>query len=351
MTDERIGAHTYTEILSQPQVWRSVLENLNRERGKMDLPEVSDYEYVLFTGCGSTHYLALWASRQFQSLMKVKSCGLPASEIMMNPEAWLRPEAHSLLVAISRSGKTSETLRAVKAFRDGGYGDTAAITCYPRNPLGKLTPHVLGMTYCQEESVAQTRSFTSMMLAIAWLLQPELPEDLPQQLESQGTRLIENYMETARKIAEGPRLKRFFFLGSGSLYGLACEAMLKMKEMSLSYAEAYHFLEFRHGPMSMIDKNSLVVGLISKQNVSWELDLLRDMKDLGAQTLAITENDVLGGGEEVDWQVNLDTDFVAPFSAPLYLPILQLIAYYRAINKKLNPDRPANLEAVIELDI
>ena len=69
-------------------------------------------------------------------------------------------------------------------------------------------------------------------------------------------------------------VERFFFLGSGPFYGLACEAMLKLKEMSLSYAEPYHFLEFRHGPMSMVDARTLVVGLLSDTGLTEEIRVL-----------------------------------------------------------------------------
>jgi glucosamine--fructose-6-phosphate aminotransferase (isomerizing) len=74
--------------------------------------------------------------------------------------------------------------------------------------------------------------------------------------------------------------------------------MLKMKEMSLSYAEAYHFLEFRHGPMSMVNGSTLIVGLLSQAAYEHELALLREMRGLGARVLAITPNEIEAG--EVD---------------------------------------------------
>ena len=73
-------------------------------------------------------------------------------------------------------------------------------------------------------------------------------------------------------LGENRAINKFFFLGSDALYGIACEAMLKMKEMSLAYSEAYHTLEFRHGPMSMVDgADSLVIGLITSA-CSWSGD-------------------------------------------------------------------------------
>jgi len=133
------------------------------------------------------------------------------------------------------------------------------------------------------------------------------------------------------------------------LYGLACEAMLKMKEMSLSYSEAYHMLEFRHGPMSMVNERTLVAGLLSDQAGAQETAVLRDMRARGARILAIGEapaGDVASLGQVVALQTGLP--LVA--RAIAYLPVLQLLAYYRAMFNRQNPDQPANLHAVIVLD-
>ncbi len=111
----------------------------------------------------------------------------------------------------------------------------------------------------QEESVAQTRSFASMYVAVtAFCARMAGRSDLLQAMEKlpgAGTALIERYESFARKIGENLNLDRFYFLGSGIRYGLACEVNLKMKEMTLTHSEPFHFLEFRHGPMSMVKPN------------------------------------------------------------------------------------------------
>ena len=151
----------------------------------------------------------------------------------------------------------------------------------------------------------------------------------------------------AQSLGENLDLSQVFFLGSGPRYGLACEAMLKLKEMSLTTSEAYHFLEFRHGPKSMVDEKTLVVGLVSEQAREAEIAVLREMKDLGATILILAE-----AGENMGW-----ADQVVPFEAklpelaclPLYLPVLQLFAYYRSVGKGLDPDAPRHLDAVVQL--
>ena len=131
------------------------------------------------------------------------------------------------------------------------------------------------------------------------------------------------------------------------MYGIACEAMLKMKEMSISYSEAFHFMEFRHGPKSMVDENGLVVGLLSQRASRHEAPVLAECMQMGGSGLAISPG---VQGIEATHRVLLPHD-VPEWARPvLYLPVLQLMAYYRSVNKSLDPDNPRNLTAVVELD-
>ena len=99
-----------------------------------------------------------------------------------------------------------------------------------------------------------------------------------------GERLIARYDSLARSIGEDLALDRFYFLGSGIRYGLACEMNLKMKEMTLTHSEPFHFLEFRHGPMSMVSPSTLLVGLLSDRNRAYEMAVLDEMRLLGGRT-------------------------------------------------------------------
>jgi glucosamine--fructose-6-phosphate aminotransferase (isomerizing) len=342
------GYHTHGEILSQPQVWQQTLEGL-QERGPRGLPDLSAYSQVLFTGCGSTHYLAQWAARMCEQVHGVVARAVPASELWLFPSAWLRPERSSLMVAISRSGETSETVRAVEAFGAGGHSDTLAITCYPDSPLARACRWVVATPAGQEQSIAQTRSFTSMMLAVAWLLASDEAPQPPSRLVSPSRRLLQEDGETAARLGRDHSFDRFYCLGSGPLIGLAREGMLKMKEMSLSHAEAFHFLEFRHGPMSMVGPGSLVIGLMSDGAQPQELVLLAEMRALGAFTLALAQSPDTELRRVCDETVVIDCKLPAVWRAPLYLPVLQLLAYHRALARELDPDQPTHLHSVVRL--
>ncbi|MEE8568039.1 MAG: SIS domain-containing protein [Anaerolineales bacterium] len=350
MTELSNGKHTHTEIFSQPDIWQATLHRLS-EMDPTQIPDPTSYQRLLFTGCGSTYYLSLWAARMAEATNGVIARAAPASDLLLFPSSWLQKGTNTLLVAISRSAETSETLRSVETFHAGGYGDSLAITCYPDRRLTALTTKAISTPDAQEEGIAQTRSFTSMMLAIAWWLLPDPPRGFEDTLTIAAKQLIDTYAPLASELGRDTFLQRFFFLGSGPLYGVASEAMLKMKEISLSYSEAYHFLEFRHGPKSMVDDQSLVIGLLSEQAQDHELAVMREMQDLGARTIILAEspnNKIEQAGDSV---VTLASGLPSGWRAPLYLPFLQLLALQRALAKGLNPDQPANLDPVVILDV
>jgi glucosamine--fructose-6-phosphate aminotransferase (isomerizing) len=156
-----------------------------------------------------------------------------------------------------------------------------------------------------------------------------------------GNWVIGNYESYAKEIGENLSFDRFYFLGSGIRYGLACETNLKMKEMTLTHSEPFHVLEFRHGPMSMVNEKAVVVGMLSDVNRVHEAKVLSEMKMLGGTVSSLGEADA---------DVSFKSQIPEQVRGVLYLPVLQLMAFYRSVAKGLNPDRPENLTAVIKLD-
>jgi glucosamine--fructose-6-phosphate aminotransferase (isomerizing) len=232
-------------------------------------------------------------------------------------------------------------------FLRSGQGDALAVTCYSDSPLAKTAPKVITTTAGMEDSVAQTRSFTNMMWALMRLANGDIPGTLSEQVRQSGKKMIADYYSVSREIGASQDLDQFFFLGDGPLYGLALEVMLKMKEMSLSYSEAYHYLEFRHGPMSVINNRSLVVGLADPGKSDFEMPVLQQMREMGARTLAVGAFE--SAPSAVDIFYPLDGGLPFDWSFPTYLPLIQLIAFERSLAKGLNPDHPENLTAVVEL--
>ena len=342
--------HTYNEIKSQMEAWTQAIE----VTGSISLPKADDYGQVIFIGCGSTYYLSLAAAALYQELTGCPARAIPAGELLLNSTASVgrigNPPGrdgippHELLVAISRSGTTSETLKAVETFRDQKRGDILAISNY-EEVLSQLADVNIVIDKGQEQSVAQTRSFASMYVAAsAFCARMAGRKDLVEsmgKLPEAGNSVIHHYESFAREIGSNLNFDRFYFLGSGIRYGLACEVNLKMKEMTLTHSEPFHFLEFRHGPMSMVNETAVVVGMLSDASRAHELKVLSEMKTLGATVASFGE-----AGTDVVFESGIPESV----RGVLYLPVLQLMAFYRSVAKGLNPDRPKHLTAVVKLE-
>jgi glucosamine--fructose-6-phosphate aminotransferase (isomerizing) len=336
---------TYQEIITQTEAWKGALQAISN--GKKSIEEIwnhSDITDVLFTGCGSTYYLSLAIAALFQQMTGRTARAIPGGELFMYPDTAFSKGSRTLLVAISRSGTTTETIAAVKQFRDMQLGPVIVITNYSNTPLAALGDLAIVIPEGQEQSVAQTRSFTSMYVASTALAtviagQEDLLEAMSA-LPACGEGLIHAYEPLAREVGQNMDLDRYFFLGSGPRYGLACEANLKMKEMTLTYSEPFHFMEFRHGPMSLVTETSLIVGMLSDINRRHEQAVLDDMARLGGRVLSLGD---------MDTNVSFDSRLPESIRNVLYLPVLQIMAYYRSIAKGLNPDQPHNLTAVVKL--
>lgn len=344
------GDLTYQEILSQPDAWADALRAFAARQAdvRQAWAEVKARR-VVFIGCGSTHYLSLTAAALFRGLTGVPAEGRPSSELLFFFDEAVTDPEDTLLVCVSRSGTTTETLVAVDHFRRRGGRAVWTVTCYPDSPLAAKSDLVLPCVAAQEQSVAQTRSFTSMLLlcqALAaalggaeWRVLERLP-DL-------GRALIAATEPWARTFGRRLEDERVYFLGSGPQYGLAAEAMLKMTEMSLTQAQAFHFMEFRHGPMSMVDSSTLICGLLSREATRFELEVLHEMEAREAFIVALNPTGSnLGDTRAID----LPDDLPPWAQVVLYLPPLQLLGTYRARAKGLDPDNPRGLSQVILLD-
>ncbi len=331
---------TYHEIKSQTEAWVQALDLIRNAQ----LPKVEQYEQVIFTGCGSTYYLSLASAALYQELTGRIARAVPGGELLLNTQTILTDQ-RTLLVAISRSGTTTETVKAVEKFKAGKKGDVLVISNYDE-VLSRPSDFNIVIPKGQEESVAQTRSFASMyMAAAAFAARMAGRDDLlacMSSLPETGQRIMRDFEPAASKIGEDLEFDRFYFLGSGIQYGLACEVNLKMKEMTLTHSEPFHFLEFRHGPMSMVNENTVVVGLVSDSNFRHEKAVLNEMQALGGTIIALGESGV---------EIAFNSGIPEIVRAVLYLPVLQLMAFYRALAKGLNPDRPNNLTAVIKLNL
>ncbi len=338
------GQFTHEEIFTQTAAWIGALGEVDQKKQDVARFMADNYQQVVFTGCGSTYYLSLAMAWLFQSQTGMLCKAVPAGEALMNPDAVFTKKP-SLLFALSRSGSTSETVRAVKLFKQDYSGKVISVSNYGDQPLPALADLALNIKEGQEQSVAQTRSFCSILMAATAITmlashQEKLADDM-NRLPEIGQSLLDRYHGLAKEIGGNLDMDRVYFLGSANRYGIACEGNLKMKEMTLTHSEPFHFLEFRHGPKSMVNEKTIIFGLLSDKNRDYEQKVLNEMKELGGRVVVLAEHDA-----DVAFNSGLDEKI----RTILYLPFLQMTAYYRSIAKGLNPDNPTNLSKVVFLE-
>ncbi|MEN3203702.1 MAG: SIS domain-containing protein [Atribacterota bacterium] len=341
--------YTYAEIRRQPTTWQEVLRYLEGTKGELLSCISAEYGEVLFVGCGSSYNLALTAAHLWQKLVRERARGVPSSEIFLFPEGVFLPEEKYLFFGISRSGETTETVKALTHFKEHFRGKALGVTCEEGSSLARLADCAIVLSPAGEESVVMTQSFSSMLLALLFLamekggISPSPLTVLPGILEN----LFSRYEETIRDVATQQAFTKFIFLGSGPLYGIAWEGSLKLKEMSLTPTETFHFLEFRHGPKSIVDESTLLVALTSQSAFDMEKEVLLEMVRLGATVLHL-------GFESLSSPKAVEILYDAKSVDPLFVPFLdvaflQLLGYFRAKEKGLDPDNPKNLTKVVVL--
>lgn len=328
------GAVTRQEILSQPDVWEACLGG--SDPGDEDMAQRilgGALDRILFVGCGSSYYLALVLAAFVRHRTGVRVLAVPAGEVWLHPELELDRGARLLAICISRSGRTSEVLLAREHLARAYGAETVALTCDPESTLAATCDHRLVVPEAQERGVVMTRSFTGMYLRLARLFAAgslrRLPEVARVLLREQGSRF--------EALGTRPETHRYVFLASGGLHGFAREAALKVGEMSLAPAEAYHALEFRHGPVAAAGGGTLLALWVTEAGRTHEVRLAAEVRALGADVV------VLGGVESPD--VPLEGEEYALAA----MPLIHLLALSRGLVAGEDPDRPRIIGHVVEL--
>jgi len=347
------GQRTLSEIFSQPQCWRACLAKLAisaelRAAVQMARP---GGEWVL-VGCGTSYYLAQAAASSFNYL-NLPARAVPASDLLMYPGLILHAGRDYVPVVVSRSGRTSEAVRAAQMLERDYNLRTIAITCADGQPLEPACSVTLNLLDADEQSTVMTRSFTSMLMALQYLAAMVSGNEaflralleLPQQVEP----LMKEIPQRLRMFVESRSFLDFVFLAQGPLFGIASECMLKVTESSCSYAQVFHSLEFRHGPKSIAGPQMLITFVMSETSYDAEVELLEEMKALGAATMVIANRVDSRAQRASDFAIELglqSPEYVRPAAFAIWG---QLYGAYYGLKKGLNPDSPKNLTRVVEL--
>jgi glucosamine--fructose-6-phosphate aminotransferase (isomerizing) len=342
------------EILSQPRVWSETETQLREARLLDRFSDLfSPRSPWLFVGCGSSCYLSRLIAALWTKHFYIPATGVPASELLFAPEETLRRLGAEQVVLMSRSGETTEVLRAAELLQKHHTIQTLAVTCNPQSPLEKLCSHSFKLDWADEQSTVMTRSFTAILLAFQRLALQFVGDSqfsgALDQLPQRGQEWLDGHAKKIQQFAHAKKFADYVFLGQGAHYWLAQEAGLKITEMSSSYAQVYHSLEFRHGPRSIAGPNTLVTFLISEAAAEEETLLVKELKELGAAICVIVNRATPDLKKHSDLLIELALD--GPEFARYAVTAIpaHLMGTAIGLRKGLNPDAPKNLTRAVVL--
>ena len=313
---------TEAVIRAQFPYWQAALHQ--------DLPQIRAGTVVI-TGCGTSYYLAQALACAFNGQGQA-AVAVPGAEWARRPECYLANPQDVMVIGLSRSGTTSETLHAIRTSRARGW-KTFALSCEPGSAILYAADAGICLPTDPREGIVMSVSASLMLLGGLTMAGITLPATVPDSAADALTRL------DAGIGALLPGRSHFVYLGAGANYGIATEGCLKLQEMSISYSQAFHPMEYRHGPVSLIDERSLVVMLYSDQTVDDEATLVAELQAKGAR--------VVGFNGPGDLCIGLgQTGHAATLAC---LPALQLLGEKVAQQKGINSETPRHLTKVVVL--
>lgn len=313
---------------------------------------------IHIVACGSSYHAGFVAKYWMEDYLRVPCSVEVASEFRYRSKTV--PE-NTLLILISQSGETADLLAALRDTRTQGYLASLAIVNVPMSSLAREADFVFLSKAGQEIGVASTKAFTAQLAVLAMLTIKLAQYSLS---ETECKTLTEALAELPKAITQVLKLDKdiqalapvfqnkehALFLGRGVQYPIAIEGALKLKEISYIHAEAYPAGELKHGPLALVDNDMLVVACVPDNALFEKLKSnLQEVRARGGQLIVFTDNpDSFKAQAGVTvLRVNSLPAILEPI---VYAVALQLLAYYVAIVKGTDVDKPRNLAKSVTVE-
>ena len=318
-----------------------------------------EVERVHIIACGTSYHAGLVAKYWLESMAGMPCDVEVASEFRYRKPV---PRVNSLIVTISQSGETADTLAALKEAKRLGFGHSLAICNVPESSLVRESDIVLMTRAGPEIGVASTKAFTTQLVSLMLLvialgrrrgLTEKQESNIVAQLESlpQKVEKVLELNEEIEIIAEQFSDKHHaLFLGRGAQYPVAMEGALKLKEISYIHAEAYPAGELKHGPLALVDSNMPVIAVAPNNELLEKLKSnLQEVRARGGKLLVFADADTdvhHTPGVQVVHVASVE-DCISPI---IYTIPLQLLAYHVAVLKGTDVDQPRNLAKSVTVE-
>ena len=349
------------EIMEQPQVLRDTIHsvlNLPENQAIMDHLDIASFNKIVMTACGSAYNAAVVGKIAFERLCRISVEVDIASEFRYKEPII---DEKTLVILISQSGETADTIAALREAKRCG-ATTLAIVNVMGSAIAKEADHTIYTVAGPEIAVATTKAF-SAQIALLYILSVQFAAKLKRiSSETQGQlldeiralpdkvgKLLSEKDEVERYAATCSGFSSIFFIGRNMDYAIALEGSLKLKEISYIHSEAYAGGELKHGTISLIDRNTLVVAIRCCEKLKEKImSNVEQVISRGAQVLLITNMDDVPESEKLS-VIRVQT-VNELFSPSLSVVILQLLSYYVAVNRGLDIDKPRNLAKSVTVE-
>ena len=353
------------EIHEQPKAIADTLNSVLKD-GKLDLSavELSDEEIkkisqIYIVACGSAYHVGVVAQYVMEDLAKIPVRVELASEFRYR-KPLLDPDG--LVIVISQSGETADSLAALRLAKDKGLR-TLGIVNVVGSSIAREADNVFYTLAGPEISVATTKDYSTQLIAAYCLaiqfarVRGEITDDVySTYLEELKTipDKIEKILEDKERIqwfaAKVANSKDIFFIGRGIDYAVSLEGSLKLKEISYIHSEAYAAGELKHGTISLIEDNILVIGVLTQSELYEKtISNMVECKSRGAYLMGLTTYGKYEVEDTVEFTVYIPK-IDEHFAASLAVVPLQLLGYYVSVAKGLDVDKPRNLAKSVTVE-
>ena len=353
------------EIMEQPEA----IENTIRNRIVGGMPDFTadgvpdtlftECEHICIVACGTAMHAGLVAQALVKSILHMHIEVQMASEFMYSDPVI---DEKTLVIAVSQSGETIDTLEAVKYAKNRG-AKCLAIINVKGSSIARESDYVLYTNAGPEIAVASTKAYTTQ-LAVFYLIVARMAHSrgVFDDAQTQSfVRELQRTPEVMKKVLERRRdihvvakkvlgAKDLFMIGRGLDYSILLEGSLKLKEVSYIHSEAYASGELKHGPIALITQDTPVVATVTQEKLmSKELSNIKEVKSRGADVVVFIKESIVGDLAK-EYEIFTLPDMQDEFMVLPASVAVQLLAYYVSSDKGFDVDKPRNLAKVVTVE-
>lgn len=342
------------EIHEQPEITKKLIKKYIEDNEISKLPDLSKYKNITIIACGSAMHAGLVGKYILENYLGIPVYVEIASEFRYKKYKFI--DENSLIIAISQSGETADTLAAIKIAKEH-HAHTIGIVNVKESSIAREVDEVIYTEAGSEIAVATTKAYLAQTIVLTFLAIRQNKEVL-NSISTQDFHKIPTIMESLinndemyEDIAESIKNREdIFFLGRQIDYALCMEGSLKLKEISYIHSEAYAAGELKHGTISLISDETPVIAIITEEDIAEKtISNIKEVKARGAHVILVISEELDFDGDCYDVKIVIPSSEKSLHSILSIIP-LQIIAYKIALKRGCSIDKPKNLAKSVTVE-